>query len=88
VVNLSSTAEMNLSGYFSKGNEKFGGNIFGAATWQRQYDSDDDDFSDIPRTGQLLIHPSVFIQAKEKNTITISLESNYEKRKGGDIACA
>ena len=85
MLNQSTLQESNFNIYLSERKEKIGYTFFVGANYQKQKDINNDGFSDVGRQEAAFIHPTFFFYPNEKNTISLSINSNYEDRKGGDI---
>jgi iron complex outermembrane receptor protein len=78
---LGSTANV----FYSKRNEKFGISLYGSGHYQKAYDPEDDDFSNLPKTKSISFNPKFFYYPSEKTTFWIGLNGTYDDRIGGDI---
>ena len=78
---LGSTANV----FYSKRNEKFGVTLYGSGHFQKAYDPDDDDFSNLPNTKSISFNPKFFYYPSEKTTFWIGINGTYDDRIGGDI---
>ncbi|MEM6380714.1 MAG: TonB-dependent receptor, partial [Bacteroidota bacterium] len=78
---LGSTANI----FYSKRNEKFGFSLYGSGHYQKAFDPEDDDFSNLPKTTSLSFNPKIFYYPSEKTTVWFGLNGTYDDRIGGDI---
>ncbi len=78
---LGSTANI----FYSKRNEKFGVSLYGSSHYQKAYDPEDDEFSNLPKTTSISFNPKFFYFPSEKTTFWIGLNGTYDDRIGGDI---
>ena len=78
---LGSTANV----FYSKRNEKFGVSLYGSGHYQKAYDQEDDDFSNLPKTTSISFNPKFFYYPSEKTTFWFGLNGTYDDRIGGDI---
>lgn len=78
---LGSTANV----FYSKRNEKFGVSLYGSGHYQKAYDPEDDDFSNLPKTTSISFNPKFFYYPSEKTTFWFGLNGTYDDRIGGDI---
>ncbi len=85
MLNQTTLQESNLNIYLSERKGKVGYTFFIGANYQKQKDINNDGFSDVPRQEAAFIHPTFFFYLNEKNTISLSVNSAYEDRKGGDL---
>ncbi|MEN9910403.1 MAG: hypothetical protein RLZZ540_3562 [Bacteroidota bacterium] len=78
---LGSTANV----FYSKRNEKFGTTLYGSAHYQKAYDPEDDDFSNLPQTKSISFNPKFFYYPSEKTTFWLGVNGTYDDRIGGDM---
>jgi iron complex outermembrane receptor protein len=78
---LGSTANI----FYSQRNKKFGFSLYGSGHYQKAYDPDDDEFSNLPKTTSISFNPKVFYYPSDKTTIWFGLNGTYDDRIGGDI---
>lgn len=78
---LGSTANV----FYSKRNEKFGFSLYGSGHYQKAYDPEDDEFSNLPKTTSISFNPKLFYYPSEKTTLWFGLNGTYDDRIGGDI---
>ncbi len=74
-----------LNTFYAKRNDKFGVTLFASANRQKAYDSNDDDFSDIPQIRSLTLNPSFFFYFNDHSSLRLSVNGTIENRIGGDI---
>ncbi|MCM5663709.1 TonB-dependent receptor [Galbibacter mesophilus] len=79
---LGSTANV----FYSKRNEKFGFTLYGSGNYQKEYDPENDDFSNLPRTTSVSFNPKLFYYPSEKTTVWVGVNGTYDKRIGGDMS--
>ncbi len=85
VLNQSNIGQTNF-GYFSaKRNKKTGYTFLGLFSNQRLFDVDKDDFTEVPKSMELTLHPKLYIYPNEKTTIIIGNSFTKGDRKGGDV---
>jgi iron complex outermembrane receptor protein/outer membrane receptor for ferrienterochelin and colicins len=85
IFNQTSALGTDFSVFRSQKFNRFGYTILGSANYQKEYDVDDNDFTELPRTNSYNINPRLFFQIDEKTRLTIGNSTSYQKRKGGDI---
>lgn len=78
---LGSTANV----FYSKRNEKFGVTLYGSGHYQKAYDPEEDDFSNLPETTSISFNPKFFYYPSEDTTLWIGVNGTYDDRIGGDI---
>ncbi|BAO76442.1 TonB-dependent receptor [Winogradskyella sp. PG-2] len=71
--------------FYSKRNEKFGVSLYGSAHYQKAFDPEDDEFSNLPQTTSISFNPKFFYYPSDKTTFWIGLNGTYDDRIGGDI---
>jgi outer membrane receptor for ferrienterochelin and colicins len=59
--------------------------FLGSVNYQNEYDVDDDDFTELPRTNAFTLSPRVFFYPDEKTRLIIGNTTSYQNRKGGDV---
>jgi iron complex outermembrane receptor protein/outer membrane receptor for ferrienterochelin and colicins len=85
IFNQTSARGTDFSAFRSQNFERFGYTILGSVNYQKEYDVDDNDFTELPRTNSFGINPRLFFRLDEKTRLTIGNSTSYQKRKGGDI---
>ena len=83
--NQTSAGGSDVSLFNSRKFERFGYTFLGQFNFQRAYDADDDDFTDLPLTRSFAFSPRAFFYIDEKTTLTVANSFSYQNRKGGDI---
>lgn len=79
---LGSTANV----FYSKRNEKYGVTLYGSGHFQKAYDPENDEFSNLPKTKSLSFNPKFFYYPSNKTTFWVGINGTYDNRIGGDIA--
>ncbi|MDN3586286.1 TonB-dependent receptor plug domain-containing protein [Pedobacter aquatilis] len=85
IVNQSNVGQTNLGGFAMKRNGKIGYSFLAIANFQKPYDVDEDDFTELPKSKDFTIHPKVFIYPNDKTTLIIGNAFTKSDRTGGDI---
>ncbi|MES1216493.1 MAG: TonB-dependent receptor [Bacteroidota bacterium] len=85
LLNQSNIGQTNLGYFSSKRNSKIGYTLLVLGTRQHLYDVDKDDFTEIPRSAELTLHPKLFIYPNKKTTLIIGNSFTKGNRKGGDV---
>ncbi|MFC3335914.1 TonB-dependent receptor [Flavobacterium palustre] len=78
---LGSTANV----FYSKRNKRFGTTLYSSAHYQKAYDPEDDDFSNLPKTKSISFNPKFFYYPSEKTTLWLGVNGTYDDRIGGDM---
>jgi len=85
IVNQSNVGQTNIGGFGMQRNKKFGYSLLALANFQKAYDVDDDDFTELPKTKDFTIHPKLFFYPNERTTLVIGNAFTKSDRTGGDI---
>ncbi|HEX6189030.1 MAG TPA: TonB-dependent receptor [Pyrinomonadaceae bacterium] len=85
IVNQTSALGTDFSLYDSQKFKRFGYAILGSLNFQKEYDVDDDDFTELPRTFSFGLSPRLFVDVNERTRLIIGNSTSYQKRKGGDV---
>jgi outer membrane receptor for ferrienterochelin and colicins len=59
--------------------------FLGSANFQKEYDVDNDDFTELPETYSFGLNPRLFVYAGDKTRVTIGNSTSYQNREGGDV---
>lgn len=78
---LGSTANI----FYNKRNNKFGISLYASGHYQKEYDPENDGFSNLPKTTSISFNPKIFYYPTEKTTIWFGINGIYDNRIGGDI---
>ncbi len=79
---LGSTANI----FYSQRGDKLGWTLYGAGHFQREYDPDGDDFSNLPRTSSISLNPKLFYYPSEDATLWVGFNGTLDTRRGGDMS--
>lgn len=74
-----------MNAFYGKRNNKFGVTLYGSGHYQKAYDAENDDFSNLPRTKSVSFNPKFFYYPSKKSTFWIGLNGTYDDREGGDM---
>ncbi|MDQ4120248.1 MAG: TonB-dependent receptor [Acidobacteriota bacterium] len=85
IFNQTSALGTDFSIFNSRKFERFGYTFLGSINYQKEYDVDDDDFTELPRTRSFNINPRAFFYLDEKTRLMIGNSTTYQNRKGGDV---
>ena len=78
---LGSTANI----FYSKRNKKFGVSLYGSGHYQKVFDPEKDEFSNLPKTISISFNPKFFYYPSDKTTVWFGLNGTYDDRVGGDV---
>lgn len=85
IINQTSALGTDFSIYDSQKFQRFGYAFLGSVNFQKEYDVDDDDFTELPRTASFNLSPRVFFYVNDRTRLIIGNSTSYQKRKGGDV---
>ena len=75
-----------FNGFYSQQYGKAGLTFYASGHYQKAYDNNQDDFTDLPQTKSISINPSFFYAFSETAKLRISLNTTFENRWGGDAS--
>lgn len=85
ILNQSNVGQTNIGGFFSGRGKKAGYTLLALYNRQNAHDVDNDEFTEIPKSHEFIIHPKFFIYPNERTTILIGNSFTRGERVGGDI---
>jgi outer membrane receptor for ferrienterochelin and colicins len=85
IFNQTTALGTDFSVFNSRKFERFGYTFLGSLNYQREYDVDDDDFTELPRTNSFNLSPRVFFSLSDKSRLVVGNSTSYQNRKGGDV---
>lgn len=85
IFNQTSALGTDFSVFRSQQFNRLGYTVLGSVNYQKEYDVDDNDFTELPRTNSFNLNPRFFINIDEKTRLTIGNSISFQKRQGGDI---
>jgi iron complex outermembrane receptor protein/outer membrane receptor for ferrienterochelin and colicins len=85
IFNQTSALGTDFAFFDSQAFRRFGYTFLGSFNYQREYDVDDDDFTELPRTHSFNINPRAFFQLSDKTRLTVGHSIAYQQRTGGDV---
>ncbi|MFC4211371.1 TonB-dependent receptor domain-containing protein [Pedobacter lithocola] len=85
IVNQSNVGQTNIGGFAMSRSKKVGYSLLALANFQKPYDVDKDDFTELPKSKDFTIHPKLFLYPNESTTIIIGNSFTRSDRTGGDI---
>lgn len=71
--------------FYGKRNDTFGVTLYSSSHYQKAYDPENDDFSNLPKTTSFSFNPKFFYYPSENTTLWFGLNGTYDDRIGGDI---
>ncbi|MGQ0760838.1 MAG: TonB-dependent receptor [Acidobacteriota bacterium] len=85
IINQTSARGTDFSLYDSQKFKRFGYAFLGSVNFQKEYDVDNDDFTELPRTVSFGVSPRLFFYVNDRTSLVIGNSTSYQKRKGGDV---
>lgn len=85
IFNQTSALGTDFSIFNSRKFERIGYTFLGSVNYQKEYDVDDDNFTELPRTNSFNLNPRLFFYPDDKTRLMIGNSTTYQNRKGGDI---
>jgi outer membrane receptor for ferrienterochelin and colicins len=85
IINHSNIGQTNIGGFASARNKKSGYTFLALYNSQKPYDVDKDDFTEVPESREITVHPKIFFYPNEAVAINIGNSITLGKRTGGDI---
>ncbi len=85
ILNQSNIGQSNVGGFATGRTKKLGYTMLALYNRQRTYDVDGDDFTEVPKSSELTLHPKIFVYPGEKTTITLGNSFTKATRTGGDV---
>ena len=85
IFNQTSARGTDFSAFRTQRSERFGYTFLGSVNYQKEYDVDRDDFTELPRTRSFNLNPRLFFYIDDETRLTIGNSTGFQKRQGGDI---
>lgn len=85
IFNQTSALGTDFSVFNSRKFERVGYTFLGSVNYQKEYDVDDDDFTELPNTKSFNVNPRVFFYPDDKTRLMIGNSTTRQNRKGGDV---
>jgi len=86
ILNQSHIGQTNLGAYASQKKGKWGYTFLGLVNFQKAYDVDKDEFSEIPKSNNFTINPRLFYYPNASTTIMLGNSFTKGNNTGGDMA--
>src|SRR5690349_15696150 len=84
IFNQTTALGTDFSLFNSRKFRRVGYTFLGSVNYQKEYDVDDDDFTELPRTNSFTVSPRFFFYPNDKTRVIIGNTTSYQNRKGGD----
>ena len=85
IFNQTSAGGTDFAAFTSRKVGRLGYTLLGSVNHQREYDVDEDDFTELPRTTSFQIGPRLFFRLDDATRLTVGNSTAYQNRKGGDV---
>lgn len=85
IFNQTSARGTDFSIFNSRRFTSLGYTFLGSVNYQKEYDVDDDDFTELPNTKSFNINPRLFFYPDDKTRLMIGNSTTQQNRKGGDV---
>ena len=85
IFNQTSAGGTDFSIFNSRKLSRFGYTLLGSVNYQKEYDVDEDDFTELPRTNSFQLSPRLFFDLADNTRLTIGNSTSYQHRQGGDV---
>ncbi len=85
ILNQSNIGQTNIGGYLSHKKKMFGYSVLGSVNFQKSYDVDKDDFSELPKSDNFTISPRLFYYPNSSTTILLGNSFTKGTNIGGDM---
>ena len=85
IFNQTTALGTDFSIFNSRRFKRIGYTFLGSVSYQKEYDVDEDDFTELPRTNAFTLSPRLFIYPDDKTRIIVGNTTSYQNRKGGDV---
>jgi outer membrane receptor for ferrienterochelin and colicins len=85
ILNQSHIGQRNLGGYVSQRKGRWGFSLLGLANFQKEYDVDNDNFSELPYNRNFTITPRLFYFGKNGATLMLGNSYTQSTNIGGDM---
>lgn len=85
IINKTSLGGNDYAAFISAKNKNIGITLLASANFQKAFDVDNDDFTELPKTSYYTFSPKMFFYVNDNNTITVNNSYSHQLRTGGDI---
>ena len=85
IFNQTTALGTDFSLFNSRKFKRFGYTFLGSVNYQKEYDVDGDDFTELPRTNSFTLSPRFFFYPDDKTRVIVGNTTSYQNRKGGDV---
>ena len=85
IFNVTSAGGVDFSIFDARKVGRHGYTLLGSFNYQKEYDVDDDDFTELPRSRSFNLTPRFFFRLDDKTRLTVGNSTSVQKREGGDV---
>ncbi|MFT3679893.1 MAG: TonB-dependent receptor plug domain-containing protein [Ferruginibacter sp.] len=85
ILNQSNIGQTNIGIFSSQRNKKIGYSLLASYNYQKAYDVDKDEFTELPKSNDFTIHPKLFYYPTGNTTLILGNSFSKAERTGGDI---
>jgi outer membrane receptor for ferrienterochelin and colicins len=85
IFNVTSAGGVDFSLFDARRLGRHGYTLLGSVNYQREYDVDSDDFTELPRSRSFNLAPRFFFTLDDKTRLTVGNSTSVQKREGGDV---
>ncbi len=85
LINQSNIGQTNIGGFASGRNKKAGYTLLALYNKSIPYDVDNDDFTEVPLSSEITVHPRLFLYPNENTRLTLGNSFTTGERTGGDV---
>lgn len=83
--NQTSALGTDISLFNSRKFDKLGYTFLGSVNYQKEYDVDKNDFTELPRTKSFNLNPRLFFELDDKTRLIVGNTTSKQTRTGGDV---
>jgi iron complex outermembrane receptor protein/outer membrane receptor for ferrienterochelin and colicins len=85
IFNVTSAGGIDFSVFDARKLGRHGYTLLGSVNYQREYDVDADDFTELPRARSFNLAPRFFFSLDDKTRVTVGNSTSVQRRVGGDV---
>ncbi|HJQ30853.1 MAG TPA: hypothetical protein VJ866_01665 [Pyrinomonadaceae bacterium] len=85
IFNVTSAGGVDFSLFDARRSGRHGYTLLGSVNYQKEYDVDSDDFTELPRARSFNLSPRFFFSLDDKTRLTVGNSTSVQKREGGDV---
>lgn len=85
IFNQTSALGTDFSIFDSRKFQRLSYTFLGSVNYQKEYDVDDDDFTELPRTKSFGLSPRLFFNLDKNARLIVGNSASYQNRRGGDV---